>query len=293
MWIKGIICPGTVIIAVDVTMDEHLNRFVHWTDNSLLKALDSLGNSEISSRIEAFSSRKLYKKRFEVNLGEYPNAVGNESDVLQQINEFKKEMISQGMEWNAIPLKEVIIPVFDRKVQKELLVQEDSGEEVPVAEYQGFGIDEDQVREKGDTFLHVFARPLSSFSRDDLKSKIADFLKAFQGIGKQSLYSKQEHFKIMPFKIATIIGARPQFIKAATVSRAISGHNAAGPGSVSGPLLQKTIIHTGQHFDANMSEVFFRELEIPAPDYNLGIGGGTHGRNIGRMIEAIEEALVI
>jgi UDP-GlcNAc3NAcA epimerase len=93
-------------------------------------------------------------------------------------------------------------------------------------------------------------------------------------------------------KIATIIGARPQFIKAATVSRSISGFNAAGPRKDSGSLLHETIIHTGQHFDANMSEVFFRELDIPAPDYNLGIGGGSHGENTGRMIESIETALV-
>jgi hypothetical protein len=69
---------------------------------------------------------------------------------------------------------------LDLKLVDHRLVQEDSGQEVPVAEYLGFGIEEDQVREQGDTFLHVFARPLSSFSRDDLKSKIADFLKAFQ-----------------------------------------------------------------------------------------------------------------
>jgi len=93
-------------------------------------------------------------------------------------------------------------------------------------------------------------------------------------------------------KISTIIGARPQFIKAATVSRAISGYNAAGPRGGSGPLLHETIIHTGQHFDANMSEVFFRELEIPEPDYNLGDRGGGHGRNTGRMIEGIEGVLL-
>lgn len=91
-------------------------------------------------------------------------------------------------------------------------------------------------------------------------------------------------------KIATIIGARPQFIKAAKVSRAISEHNLGVSGS--SPLLHETIIHTGQHFDDNMSKVFFRELEIPKPDYNLGIGGGSHGQNTGRMIEAIEEVLV-
>jgi UDP-GlcNAc3NAcA epimerase len=89
-------------------------------------------------------------------------------------------------------------------------------------------------------------------------------------------------------KITTIIGARPQFIKAATVSRAIAQQ--AQTGHQATPI-KETIIHTGQHFDANMSEVFFRELDIPKPDYNLGIGGGSHGRNTGRMIEAIEEVL--
>ncbi|MDY0222707.1 MAG: HD domain-containing protein [Desulfobacterium sp.] len=77
-------------------------------------------------------------------------------------------------------LKEIIVPVFDRKVQRELLVQEDSGQEIPVAEYLGFGVDEDQIQEQGDMFLHVFVKPFSSFSRDDLKNKIADLLKAFE-----------------------------------------------------------------------------------------------------------------
>ncbi|MFD2161870.1 non-hydrolyzing UDP-N-acetylglucosamine 2-epimerase [Paradesertivirga mongoliensis] len=83
-------------------------------------------------------------------------------------------------------------------------------------------------------------------------------------------------------KICTIIGARPQFIKAAVVSRAIS--------EVEG--LTEVLIHTGQHFDANMSDVFFTELDIPVPDYNLKIGGGTHGENTGRMIESIEKVLI-
>ncbi|MFA7567587.1 MAG: UDP-N-acetylglucosamine 2-epimerase, partial [Alkalispirochaeta sp.] len=70
--------------------------------------------------------------------------------------------------------------------------------------------------------------------------------------------------------ITTIIGARPQFIKAAVVSRALAGRG-----------ISESIIHTGQHYDANMSEVFFEELEIPKPDENLGIGGGSHGQNTG------------
>ena len=93
----------------------------------------------------------------------------------------------------------------------------------------------------------------------------------------------------MTYSVIPIVGARPQFIKAATVSRAIGqGYSKGESWGVS-----ETIIHTGQHFDDNMSEVFFRELDIPEPDYNLGIGGGTHGRNTGRMIEAIEGVLMV
>ena len=82
-------------------------------------------------------------------------------------------------------------------------------------------------------------------------------------------------------KIATVVGARPQFIKAATVSRLLR----AGSG------MSEVIIHTGQHYDDNMSEVFFCELEIPRPDFNLGIGSGSHGAQTGRMLEAIEKVL--
>ena len=80
-------------------------------------------------------------------------------------------------------------------------------------------------------------------------------------------------------KIATIVGARPQFIKAAVVSRALS-------------TADEVIIHTGQHYDDNMSEVFFQELGIARPRYNLGIGSGLHGHQTGRMLEAIEAALL-
>ena len=90
-------------------------------------------------------------------------------------------------------------------------------------------------------------------------------------------------------KIITIIGARPQFIKAAPVSRAIAEHNRLTPHS--SPLTE-VIIHTGQHFDADMSDVFFSELDIPKPDYNLGINSASHGAMTGRMLEKIEEILI-
>ncbi|MFW6275654.1 MAG: non-hydrolyzing UDP-N-acetylglucosamine 2-epimerase, partial [bacterium] len=89
-------------------------------------------------------------------------------------------------------------------------------------------------------------------------------------------------------KIITIIGARPQFIKAATVSRAISEHNQANRK----PMILEKIIHTGQHYDTNMSDVFFSQLQIPKPDYHLGISGGSHGQMTGRMLENIETELL-
>jgi len=86
----------------------------------------------------------------------------------------------------------------------------------------------------------------------------------------------------MTIRIVTIVGARPQFIKAAAVSRALR------------PVLEieEILGHTGQHYDDNMSEVFFRELDLADPDYHLGIGSGSHGWQTGRMLEAIEQVLV-
>jgi UDP-GlcNAc3NAcA epimerase len=83
-------------------------------------------------------------------------------------------------------------------------------------------------------------------------------------------------------KILTVIGARPQFIKAAALSREISKHND----------IEEVIVHTGQHFDANMSEIFFSEMEIPKPNYNLEINSLGHGAMTGRMLEGIEEILL-
>ena len=91
-------------------------------------------------------------------------------------------------------------------------------------------------------------------------------------------------------KLVTIIGARPQFIKAAAVSRAIAAHNQKV--SKDSGVISEYIVHTGQHYDRNMSDVFFRELQIPEPNLNLGIGSGTHGLQTGEMIIQIEKVLI-
>ena len=91
-------------------------------------------------------------------------------------------------------------------------------------------------------------------------------------------------------KLVTIIGARPQFIKAATVSRAIAEHNNSLTNDQE-PITE-VLVHTGQHYDENMSDVFFEELDIPQPNYHLGIGSASHGAQTGRMLEEIEKVLL-
>jgi len=84
------------------------------------------------------------------------------------------------------------------------------------------------------------------------------------------------------FKVITIVGARPQFVKAAALSPRLAEMGC----------IDERIVHTGQHFDHSMSDIFFEEMNIPQPYLNLGIGGGSHGQNTGRMIEALERVFI-
>ena len=85
-------------------------------------------------------------------------------------------------------------------------------------------------------------------------------------------------------KIITIVGARPQIIKAAAISRAIRNNHLG--------VIQEVIIHTGQHYDEEMSKVFFEELQIPKPNYNLAVGSGNHGKQTAKMLDGIEDIIL-
>lgn len=89
-------------------------------------------------------------------------------------------------------------------------------------------------------------------------------------------------------KVINIVGARPQFIKTAPVLHAIKRHNEEHPENQ----IHEVLVHTGQHYDYEMSGVFFDELGLKAPDYHLGVGSGTHGYQTGEMLKRIEEVLL-
>jgi UDP-GlcNAc3NAcA epimerase len=83
-------------------------------------------------------------------------------------------------------------------------------------------------------------------------------------------------------KVLTVVGARPQFIKACMLSRLFNN----------GSEIEEILVHTGQHYDSNMSDVFFKQLQIPKPNYHLGVGSDSHGRQTGKMLIEIENIIL-
>jgi UDP-GlcNAc3NAcA epimerase len=83
-------------------------------------------------------------------------------------------------------------------------------------------------------------------------------------------------------KVLTVVGARPQFVKAGVLAKVLSQLGGNAP-------FEEVMVHTGQHYDANMSDVFFQDLGIPAPKHALGVGSGTSGYQVGRIMEGLQE----
>jgi UDP-N-acetylglucosamine 2-epimerase len=92
----------------------------------------------------------------------------------------------------------------------------------------------------------------------------------------------------MSAHLLSIVGARPQFVKAAMVIDAVREYDRDSGGNIA----RHTLVHTGQHYDPNLSDVFFQELPLPRPDYNLGVGSGTHGKQTGTLLASIERVLI-
>ena len=90
-------------------------------------------------------------------------------------------------------------------------------------------------------------------------------------------------------KLVSVVGARPQFVKLGSICRAIDSHNSKYTENLH---IEHTVTHTGQHYDLQMSDVFFHEMELPTPQENLGVGSGPHGQQTGRMIEQLEQVFV-
>lgn len=89
-------------------------------------------------------------------------------------------------------------------------------------------------------------------------------------------------------RLVNVVGARPQFIKLAPILRAIARHNQEHPDRP----IQEVLVHTGQHYDYELSQAFFVDLNLAKPDYNLGVGSGPHGQQTGAMLEQVEEVLL-
>ena len=104
----------------------------------------------------------------------------------------------------------------------------------------------------------------------------------------RSLGSAISHARVMAYKIVSVVGARPNFMKVAAICEAIKSFNRHPRADA----IEHVLVHTGQHYDTNMSDLFFNDLELPKPDLSLGVGSGSHSAQTAKMMERFENVVI-
>lgn len=169
----------------DIYTDSVLNKFVYWTDNTMLKALSESGGSNANSKIEMFIKRKLYKRGFEVSLSKYPNAYGDERGLILILKKLQKEYKKKSIFWNFMINKEPVPPVHEKRVQQNIRVCD--GKQWPaLATHLGFtwgeGGDGEVEYPDGDKRVYVFMDRDSVFQKNRVLDNVEQTLQSNFGI---------------------------------------------------------------------------------------------------------------
>lgn len=165
--------------------DGVLTKFVYWTDNSMLKALSETGGPNAKSKIEMFAKRKLYKRGFDISLKKFPNAFGNDQDVISIVKTIQKEYSEKGIYWNFMINKAPIPPVREKRVQQNIRVCDESGSPA-LAHYLGFpwknGEDGEVEYPHADKKLYVFMDKDSIPQKNNVQERVEHVLMGDLGI---------------------------------------------------------------------------------------------------------------
>jgi hypothetical protein len=169
----------------DIYTDSVLNKFVYWTDNTMLKALSEAGGSNANSKIEMFIKRKLYKRGFDVSLSKYPNAYGDDRELILILKKIQKEYREKGIFWNFMINKEPVAPVHEKRVQQNIRVC-DGEQWSSLASHLGFSWGEGEDGEieypDGDRKVYVFMDRDSVFQKDRVLENVEQTLQSSFGI---------------------------------------------------------------------------------------------------------------
>lgn len=164
----------------EIGVSDNRQAFVHWTDDNLLKSLNELDDASIKRQIEAFSSRRLYKERFRINLDDYPNALVELHRVFTNVRSLRDRSSPLGADWTAVPVRAVLVPVWETAVQREIVVRCENGDQRVLADVLGFPVDEDSVQFQGATELCIHAAQESRVDDGALRAAILDVLGSFR-----------------------------------------------------------------------------------------------------------------